>query len=46
MDVEKSVIDVIKCELLNDIVFVVEELFVCLEIVIKLDVIAVKCRYS
>ena len=46
VDAEKSAIDAIKRELSNDIALVVEELFACLEIVIKLDVIAAKCRYS
>ena len=46
VDAEKSAIDAIKRELSNAIALVVEELFACLEIVIKLDVIAAKCRYS
>ena len=43
---EKSAVDAIKRELSNAISEVVEELMECLEIVIRLDVIAAKCRYS
>ena len=46
VDAEKSAIDAIKRDLSNEISFVVEELLDCLEIVIKLDVITAKCRYS
>jgi len=46
MEQEKSAVDAIKRELSNAISEVVEELMECLEIVIRLDVIAAKCRYS
>jgi len=46
IDAEKSAIDAIKRELSNAIAAVVEELFKALDIVVHLDVIAAKCRYS
>ena len=46
IDAEKSAIDGIKRELSNAIAAVVEELFKVLDIVVRLDVIAAKCRYS
>jgi len=46
VDAEKSAIDAIKRELSNDISLVVEELLECLDVVVRLDVVAAKCRYS
>lgn len=46
VDAEKNAIDAIKRELSNEISVVVEELLDCLEIVVRLDVITAKCRYS
>lgn len=46
VDAEKSAIDAIKRELSNQITVVVDELLECMDTVVKLDVIAAKCRYS
>lgn len=46
VDAEKSAIDAIKRELSNDISLVVDELLECLDVVVRLDVVTAKCRYS